>query len=115
MVNDERLQAIREAIMAQNPWLKMEGNHEVVNVIAAGIEAGLAWAPQELAFTRVLHAPGCVGDQDEGVTCTVSSNAAPGVNYRSYRRYTCTFCGQRTEWVRIDPWRFKYPDTEEGR
>lgn len=61
-------------------------------------------------MTKVEHTPYCLGDQDEGVSSEVSSNAAPGINYRSYRRYICTICGMRTGWERIDPWRFKYPD-----
>lgn len=64
-------------------------------------------------MTRIVHGFGCLGDQDEGVTSEVSSNAAPGINYRSYRRYICSICGQRTEWERIDPWRFTYPDWDE--
>jgi hypothetical protein len=42
----DRLAAIKAAIASEDPWLRMGGNEGLVNVIAAGIEAGLVWTPQ---------------------------------------------------------------------
>jgi len=64
--------------------------------------------------TKVDHVPGCIGDEDEAVSSTVTSNAAAGTAFRSHQRYTCTMCGAQSPWRRIDPWRYKFPDKEES-